>query len=70
MYYIAEAKFHVLVDRKALRQDNAAWQRIADESMVIPTEMQTWVSAMSSVATSDDDETTAPAAAAQASAAA
>jgi YidC/Oxa1 family membrane protein insertase len=49
--YIAEAKFHVLVDRKALRQDNAAWQRIADDSMVIPPEMQTWVSA---IATSDE----------------
>ena len=42
--FLAEAKFHVLVDRKELRKDNAAWERVAkSESMEIPSEFQSWV---------------------------
>jgi len=53
---LEEASFHVLVDRKPIRVDSAAWQRIVkSESMDIPSSMKSWVDATSSTSKSEPE---------------
>ena len=52
-----EAKFHTVVDRKPLRLDNEAWQRVQmSESMDIPAEFQAWVNAPTNMAALKTEE--------------
>ena len=52
----AEASFHVLVNRKPIRVDSAAWQRVVkSESMDIPSSMKSWVDATSSTSKSEPE---------------
>ena len=52
----AESKFHTYVERKPLRGDSAAWQRVmASEGtdISVPTEMESWVGADASMMPSE-----------------
>lgn len=40
---IAEARYHVFIERKGLRQNSAAWQRALKNGKPIPAEMMSWV---------------------------
>jgi hypothetical protein len=53
----SEAKFHTVVDRKPLRLENEAWQRVAmSESRDIPAQFQAWVNAPTNTAAQKTDE--------------
>jgi hypothetical protein len=41
LFHVTEAKFHMLVERRPLRETSMAWERVNLEA--IPTEFQAWV---------------------------
>lgn len=59
-----EAQFHTVVDRKPLRLENEAWQRVmvasseSESSMDIPSEFQAWVNAPTNTAALKTEEPT------------
>lgn len=68
-----EAKFHLLVERKPLRADSEAWQRVVSSSsgsIDIPAELKAWVGEVKDESTKKDEAATLETATATAAAAA
>jgi len=58
---VDDARFHIVLERKPLREESAAWQRVMAGSAAtdLPADLQEWVAAADVIGSSSDGVTTA-----------